>query len=119
MLESLQALQSELDLVIREGIAKFGTTGVSSIVTNKFEFHTKSFITIMNTMIRYILENDIDYTEEEVKSFLERHSTSEVNGITFVRANENTQTLKDHLLLVIYQSILAIKASDIDDLRDK
>lgn len=112
-------MQAELDLVVKEGIAKFGTSGVSSIVTNKFEFHPKSFVTILNTSVRYIADNDIEFTEEDVKTFLDKHSTSEVNGITFVLQNENTQTVKDHLLLTIYQSILAIKESEVKNLRDK
>ena len=118
-MNSLKHIQSEIEFGLKEGISRIGNAEVDSIATNKYMFSNFSFLILMNVATKYIAEHDIEFTEKEVKDFLERHPTREVNGVTFASANESTNTLKDHLLLPIYQFALIHKETDPNTFRDK
>lgn len=58
----------------------------------------------MNLSIKYISNHNITFTDEEVKDFLERHPLEEICGIQFPKANETTKTVKDYLMLSLFQA---------------
>lgn len=59
---------------------------------------------MMNLSIKYISNHNITFTDEEVKDFLERHPLEEICGIQFPKANETTKTVKDYLMLSLFQA---------------
>jgi len=63
-----------------------------------------NLISMMNLSIKYISNNNITFTDEEVKDFLERHPLEEICGIQFPKANETTKTVKDYLMLSLFQA---------------
>jgi len=63
-----------------------------------------NLISMMNLSIKYISNHNITFTDEEVKDFLERHPLEEICGIQFPKANETTKTVKDYLMLSLFQA---------------
>jgi hypothetical protein len=103
---SLQAIQEEANMQISEGMINLRDEKISTLSTTRQILNRRSFITLLNIVTRYILNENVEFTQQEVEDFVKRHPTAEVGGVKFVQANENTKTVKDQLLLVIYQFAL-------------
>lgn len=119
MLDSLKAIQDEAEFGIKEGITQIGNAEASTLATNKYVFNDYSFLALANTLIKHVANKDIEFTADEVKDFLSRHPTREVNGKTFVSTNDKTKGVKDNILLVIYQAALLMKDEDLSKIRDR
>lgn len=57
-------------------------------------------------MISNLSFRKIEFTEQEVKDFIAKHPTEKIDDVEFVKANDETKTLKDHILLIFYQNAL-------------
>ena len=117
MKNSLQAIQDEANMQISEGMINLKDEKRTTLNTTRQILNRRSFITLINIVTRYILNENIEFTQQEVEDFVKRHPTTEVSGVKFVQANQNTKSAKDQLLLVIYQfSLLHENEGQVRDL---
>jgi len=103
MLKSMDSFHAELNSQVTEGIF--------TLFQQKREFNAARYligfgniISQMNLSIKYIANNNITFTSEEIKKFIEDHPLEEVSEVQFSQANENTKSIKDYLLLSLYQA---------------
>lgn len=103
MHKSLEAVHKELNLQIEENA--FTVSGVRSKNTAKFLYNGGTLLTMFNNCARFLSNNEeITFTEEEIKSSLAGHTTVEFEGSDFPIANDTITSLKDYILLSIHQA---------------
>lgn len=92
--QSMQAIQNEINVEIEQNAANLEERIVvqNGFIRQIFEITT-----------RFLADSDIEFTAEEIKEFLSRHKEAQHGSVKFVQANETTKTIKDHILLTIYQ----------------
>lgn len=94
LLRSLKAIQLDYQHELKNGTADLEKGYIMYPGSCRQQF---------NTVIRYLAQTDLEITEDDIKTFLENHPATEHGERHFVTANEHTQTLKDYVLLAIYQ----------------
>ena len=68
-----------------------------------FQVSVGNIFGVISFATNYLAQNDITFTEEEIKDFLERHSPAEGSESASLVANSTTSSIKDYLLLTFGQ----------------
>ena len=71
--------------------------GFNSQITNNNVFG------LISVTVKYLSQNEITFTEEEINDFVERHSVEGEDGSKSFEANSTTNSIKDFILLTLAQ----------------
>ena len=103
---------------MKENLMTLYRRNENTFTTRKSLLNHFSFYSFFFTSVRYIVNNDIQFTEEEVKDFVSRHTTEEYDGVALPVENETTQGIKDYLLLTLYQGAALFSHEKASRIRD-